>query len=97
MKNKEIYTYLRIVGSIRLEERTRIEEKLNKKLKIKKIGKVSGGGTVINIKTKAIYCCDIDIDLVDVRYIDELICIIKDLNLKEKYSLIYNDKELNFN
>ena len=66
-------------------------------LKKQKIGKVSGGGTVINLETKMIYCCDIDIDLLDVRYIDELICIIKDLNLKEKHSLIYDKKEISFN
>ncbi|MBQ3544918.1 MAG: hypothetical protein IJA34_08040 [Lachnospiraceae bacterium] len=97
MKNKEVYAYLRIVGAIGPTERSELEEIIDKQLKKQKIGKVSGGGTVINLETKMIYCCDIDIDLLDVRYIDELICIIKDLNLKEKHSLIYDKKEISFN
>lgn len=96
-KEKKLFAYLRIMGSIGPKERWKLQEQLDKILKEKKIGEVSGGGTVLSLATKEICCCDIDIDLKEAKHIDELICAIKELNIKEKYSLNYNDKELNFN
>lgn len=96
-KDKMVYVYLEIIGSISPGERWKIQEKLDEILKSKNIGEVSGGGTTLCLATKEIYSCGIDIDLIEIKHLDELICILRELNIQKKYILRYDDKELEFN
>ena len=94
---KEVFVYLKIFKGMEPESRWEIQEKLDKIIKQRRIGEITGGGTMINMITKKIKFSGIDIELKDIRYLDELIAIIKDLKLKTKYSIEYNGKEIKFN
>lgn len=94
---KDVFVYLKIFSEIGPTERWKIQDKLNNTLKKRSIGKITGGGMLINMITKKIKYCGIDIELKDVKHIDELIAIIKDLKFESKYSIEYNGKEIKFN
>lgn len=94
---KKVFVLLTIHGSVKPEERGKIEKKLNADLQAAKIGETTGGGTSISLVTKQIINCDIDIDLYSIKYIDQLISILKDYNIKEHYTLSYEDKIISFN
>ena len=94
---KKVMMIMTIDGSIKPEDRGKIQEKLDEDLQKAKIGEVTGGGTYLNLETHTIIGCAIDIDLNDIKYLDQLICILRDYNIKEKYTLEYNDNVLEFN
>lgn len=94
---KDVFVYLKIFNETGPTERWKIQDNLDKILKERHIGKITGGGTLINTITKKIQYCGIDIELKDVKHIDELIAIVKDLKIESKYTIEYNDKELKFN
>jgi len=94
---KKVVVILKIFNSMDMIELYELQEKTDDLLKKKRTGKTIGYGVLVNLKSGETEYNSIDIELKNIKYLDELIAIIKDLKLKSKYSLEYNEKEIKFN
>lgn len=93
-QKEDIFVLLNIKAELYPLARGKIADSLNDMLKSKNIGEVTGGGSLLSTETGEILECDIEILLFSNEYVNELIEIIKTLNVPKKSALRIDGKEI---